>query len=79
MLVLLTYDKQFELRDTIAKFYKKCGYPTKLADLDIDPSEVDAIVAKGPEAREWTCVPEPLTAEIFKKAILDTDEYGKSL
>lgn len=79
VLVLLTYDKQFELRDTIAKFYKKCGYPTKLADLDIDPSEVDAIVAKGPEAREWTCVPEPLTAESFKKAILDTDEYGKSL
>lgn len=79
VLVLLTYDRQFELRDTLAKFYKKCGFPTKLSDLDIDVSEIDKLVAQAPRAREWTCVPTPMTAEVFKKAILDTDQYGKSL
>lgn len=79
VLVLLTYDKQFEQRDKLAAFYKKCGYPTKLSDLDISVDEVDKIVAKGPDAREWTCVPEPMTAEIFKKAILDANEFGESL
>ena len=41
VLVLLTYDKQFELRDKVAAFYKKCNYPTTLAALDIKADEID--------------------------------------
>lgn len=79
VLVLLTYDKQFELRDKVAAFYKKCNYPTTLAALDIKADEIDAVVDAAPALREWTCVPTPMTKEAFKKAILDTDEFGKSL
>ena len=79
VLVLLTYDKQFELRDQVAALYKKCHYPTTLADLDIKAGEVDSIVDAAPALTEWTCVPEPLTKEAFKKAIMDTDEFGRSL
>jgi glycerol dehydrogenase len=77
--VLLTYDKQFELRDKIAAFYKQTGYPTKLSDLDIRPDEIDAVIDKAPSLTEWTCVPQPLTKSDFKRAILDTDAFGKSL
>lgn len=79
VLILLTYDKQFEMRDTIAAFYKKAGYPTKLADLDIKPEEIDAVIDKAPSLTEWHCVPQPLTKEALKEAILKTDEFGKSL
>ena len=76
---LLTYDKQFELRDQVAALYKKCQYPTTLADLDIKADEVDSIVDAAPALTEWTCVPEPMTKEVFKKAIMDADEFGRSL
>jgi glycerol dehydrogenase len=79
VLVLLTYDKQFELRDRIAAFYKKAGYPVKLADLDIKADEIDAIVEKAPAITEWNCVPSPLTKEAFKQAIVDTDAFGSAL
>ena len=79
VLVLLTYDKQFELRDQVAALYKKCQYPTTLADLDIKADEVDSIVDAAPALTEWTCVPEPMTKEVFKKAIMDADEFGRSL
>ena len=79
VLVLLTYDKQFELRDQVAALYKKCQYPTTLADLDIKADEVDSIVDAAPSLTEWTCVPEPMTKEVFKKAIMDADEFGRSL
>lgn len=79
VLVLLTYDKQFALRDRIATFYKKTGYPTTLAYLDIQTSELDMIVDKAPSITEWNCVPQPLTKEAFKQAIIDTDAYGKTL
>ncbi|MFR6643952.1 MAG: glycerol dehydrogenase, partial [Megasphaera sp.] len=59
--------------------YKKCNYPTTLAALDIKADEIDAVVDAAPALREWTCVPTPMTKEAFKKAILDTDEFGKSL
>ena len=75
----MTYDKQFELRDRIAAFYKKAGYPVKLADLDIKADEIDAIVDKAPGITEWNCVPSPLTKEAFKQAIVDTDAFGSAL
>ena len=79
VLVLLTYDRQFALRDRIAALYKNAAYPVKLADLDIQEQEVDAIVEKAPSITEWHCVPEPLTQDAFKKAILETDTFGRGL
>lgn len=79
VLVLLTYDKQFALRDTVADFYKKTGYPTTLSDLDIKIDEIDAVVEKAPSLTEWHCVPQPLTKAIFKQTILDADAFGKAL
>ena len=79
VLVLLTHDKQFQPRDRIAAFYKKAGYPVKLADLDIKADEIDAIVEKAPAITEWNCVPSPLTKEAFKQAIVDTDAFGSAL
>lgn len=80
VLVLLTYDAQTELRNTVAAFNKSIGLPVCLGDLDIaSEADIDAIVAKAPSIKEWGCVPEPASAERFKKAILDTDAYGKTL
>lgn len=80
VLVLLTYDQQFDLRDKVAAFYKAAKLPTTLADLDITKStDIDAIVAKAPSIKEWNCVAEPVTQEKFKQAILDANEFGKSL
>lgn len=79
VLILLTYDNQLDLRNKVAAFYKECNYPLTLADLDIKEDEVDAIVEKAPSITEWGCVPEPLTKDAFKKAILATNEFGKTV
>lgn len=80
VLVLLTYDGQTELRNTIAAFNKRMGLPTTLADLDITTEEdLDALVNKAPSIMEWKKVPSPITTEAFKQAILDADAYGKTL
>ncbi len=80
VLVLLTYDGQLELRNTVAAFNKRMGLPTTLADLDIvDEADLDKLVDKAPSIMEWGKVPEPATKEKFKQAILDADAYGKTL
>lgn len=80
VLVLLTYDKQFEERKKIAAFNKKLGLPVTLKDIGITKeSELETIIDKAPSMREWTCVPYTMDKNKFKEAILDADKYGKTL
>lgn len=79
VLCLLTYDKQFEEREKIAAFNKKIGLPVCLRDIDLTKNDIDVIVEKASTVMEWKCTPYEMSKEAFKKAIIDTDIYGKSL
>lgn len=76
VLCLLTYDKQFEKRAEIIKFNKKVGLPVCLSDIEITEEDVIKVVEKASEVLEWECTPYKMDKELFKKAILETDEYG---
>ncbi|GAA0075679.1 iron-containing alcohol dehydrogenase family protein [Clostridium sp. CTA-5] len=79
VLCLLTYDEQFEERKKIAEFNKSVGLPLCLDDINITKNDVKVMAQKASTVTEWTCAPYEITKEKFVKAILDTDDYGKSL
>ena len=79
VIVLLTCDKQFELRDKIAKFNKELGLPVTLKELEVDEAGLEKILDRAPAILEWKKTPYEMTREKFKQAILDADAYGKTL
>ena len=79
VIVLLTCDKQFELRDKMAKFNKELGLPVTLAEIEVDEAGLEKILDRAPAILEWKKVPYEMTREKFKQAILDADAYGKTL
>lgn len=76
VLCLLTYDKQFEERETICKFNKSMGLPICLEDLDITKDDVLSVVEKAATVTEWHCTPYEMSKEKFIKAILECNDYG---
>ena len=79
VIVLLTCDKQFELRDKMAKFNKELGLPVTLAEIEVDEAGLEKILDRAPAILEWKKVPYEMTREKLKQAILDADAYGTTL
>lgn len=79
VLCLLTYDNQIQERDRILKFNKSVGLPTTLNEIGMTEKDLNTVAEKASTVVEWSYVPGNPTKEKFIKAILDTDEAGKSL
>ncbi len=82
VLVLLTLDGQFEMRDKLIDFYNTIKLPVCMDDIELDLKDIDKLADKASTFIEWgkapCAVPYEITKEAFKKAILDTDAAGKS-
>ncbi len=78
VLVLLTYDEQFDKRDELFDFYKSVGLPTKLADIEVVYDELKPVIDKTLEVRDVHNAPYVVTSEKLYKAIADLEEYNKS-
>lgn len=78
-LVLLTYDKQLEERNKIAKFCKELGLPVTMAEIELNEADTDKLLAKAVTISEWNGSKQKLNLEDFKQAIFDMDAYGKTL
>lgn len=78
VLCLLTYDKQFELRDKIMEFNYKLGLPVCFDDIDVTEDEFDVIVNKAVTTTEWAHRPEGVTAELYKQCLIDQNEAGRA-
>ncbi len=81
LLVMLTFDKQFETRDKLIDFYQTIDLPICMDDIELDMNDVDKLIDKASTFIEWgkapCTVPYEITKEAFKQAIIDTDILGK--
>lgn len=78
VLFLMTYDKQYALRDELMAFNQSIGLPICLADLELTPADLAPLAAKAKTVTEWHCAPYELTEEAFIAAALECDEAGKA-
>ena len=69
VLVLLTLDKQTELRDKWIEIYRQVGWPTKLAHLDITREEMDPVFDKAMVVRDMKVSPYVITREMLVAAV----------
>jgi len=81
LLVMLTFDKQFETRDKLIDFYQTIDLPICMDDIELDLNDVDKLIDKASTFIEWgiapCTVPYEIRKEAFKQAIIDTDKVGK--
>lgn len=81
VLVLLTLDGKYEMRDKLIDFYQTINLPICMEDIELDLKDIDKLTDKASTFIEWgkapCAVPYTIEKEAFKKAILDTDAAGK--
>lgn len=79
VLCLLTYDKQYELRDRIMEFNHKIGLPVCFDDIEIDESEFAKMLDFAAKTTEWKCRDKSITAEDYIKAMKEQNAAGRKL
>ncbi len=77
ILVLLTYDNNFETREKIMTFNHSIGLPVTMADIGLKKEDLQAVADKASTVVEWDKVPGEPSKEKFIQAIIDTDIAGK--
>ncbi len=79
VLCLLAADNNMAELERIGKFNKSIGLPVKLADIEVKPEDIDAIVEKATKTTEWKFKHDDMNEAKFKEAILKADDFGKTL
>ncbi len=81
VLCLLTFGKENEERERIAKFNLSMGLPVCFEDIEITEDDFDAMAEKAMTTTEWDFKPENagVTKESFIQCMKETDEYGRSI
>lgn len=79
VLTLLTCDKQFELRDRIARFNRSIGLPVTLEEIGLTEEDLPFVTEKAATGEGWTKAPYPITKQAFIQAMLDADAAGQEL
>ena len=81
VLCLLTFGKEYEERERIAKFNLSMGLPVCFEDIEITEDDFDAMAEKAMTTTEWDFKPENagVTKESFIQCMKETDEYGRSI
>lgn len=81
VLCLLTYAKEYEERDRIAKLNMELNLPVCFDDIDITEAEFDLMAEKAMTTTEWAFTPEyaKVTKESFIQCLKDENVYGKAL
>lgn len=69
-LYMLAYDGQKEILKKIYEFNKHLHLPVCLRNLNIELSEVDELVEKASEVREWTCTPYTMSKTKYRDTII---------
>lgn len=78
VLCLLTYEKQFELRDKVMEFNAKIGLPVCFDDVEITEDEFEAMCAKAVTSTEWQYRPKDVTEEKFIQCMKDQNACGRA-
>ena len=78
VLCLLTYEKQFELRDQIMRFNAETGLPVCFDDIDVMEDEFDVMADKVETSTEWEHRPKDVTREKFIACMKDQNAAGRA-
>ena len=78
VLCLLTYEKQFELRDQIMRFNAETGLPVCFDDIDVTEDEFDVMADKVETSTEWGHRPKDVTREKFIACMKDQNAAGRA-
>ena len=78
VLCLLTYEKQFELRDQIMRFNAETGLPVCYDDIDVTEDEFDVMADKVETSTEWEHRPKDVTREKFIACMKDQNAAGRA-
>lgn len=78
VLCLLTYDKQYALRDEIMAFNVKVGLPVCFDDVNISEDEFEAMYEKASTSTEWEYRPKDVTKEKFIQCMVEQNAVGKA-
>lgn len=78
VLCLLTYEKQFELRDQIMKFNAETGLPVCFDDIDVTEDEFDVMADKVETSTEWEHRPKDVTRDKFIACMKDQNAAGRA-
>lgn len=77
VMVLHAYFEEMAELETVAKFNKRLGLPTTLADISLTAADIPAIVEKALTTNEYKNT--PFSPERFAQAIQEADQFGNSL
>lgn len=78
VLCLLTYEKQFELRNQIMRFNAETGLPVCFDDIDVTEDEFDVMADKVETSTEWEHRPKDVTREKFIACMKDQNAAGRA-
>lgn len=78
VLCLLTYEKQFELRDQIMRFNAETGLPVCFDDIDVTEDEFDVMADKVETSTEWEHRPKDVTRDKFIACMKDQNAAGRA-
>lgn len=79
VLILLTMDKQYELRDRVYRFMRSTKLPTSLTDLEIvEESDIDIILDKVMATNDIVHVPYVITREMVRESIAEVEDYHQA-
>lgn len=78
VLCLLTYEKQFELRDQIMRFNAETGLPVCFDDIDVTEDEFDVMADKVETSTEWEHRPKDVTRDKFIACMKDQNATGRA-
>lgn len=77
VLVLLTMDKQYEMRDEVFNFMKAVGLPTKLSDIDVsEDSDIQTILDKVMTTGDIVHVPYEITRDMIYDSMMELESYN---
>lgn len=78
VLVQLFADGKDEMVDELYPLYKAIKLPTKLADIEVRPENMDTIIRETLNVEDISCVPYEVTAQMVLDAIAKLEAYNPS-
>lgn len=78
VLVLLMCDRRMDELARVFDFCKSVGLPTRLADIDVSPEEMEEVLTRTAESPELVRTPYKVTKEMLLGAVAALEDYNKN-
>ena len=79
ILVMLTIDKQYAERDTLYKFSRSIGLPTRLADIHAKAEDLAKVTAKALAGIDVRVYPYTVTEQMIVDGIMEMEAYDAKM